>query len=65
MNACPCALKPYEINSAMKVMPVDRARVKAFEPLKCIECGICSYVCPSKISLLDTIKRAKVIARLK
>jgi Na+-transporting NADH:ubiquinone oxidoreductase subunit A len=27
--------------------------------LDCVECGLCSYVCPSKIELLETLKSAK------
>jgi electron transport complex protein RnfC len=26
---------------------------------KCIECGLCSYICPSKIPLTEEIKKAK------
>jgi electron transport complex protein RnfC len=26
----------------------------------CIECGLCSYVCPSKIEILSYIRNAKV-----
>ena len=50
--------------NAMKVMPVDKERVKALNPLKCIECGLCSYCCTSKIPLLDYVRRAKIIAKL-
>jgi Na+-transporting NADH:ubiquinone oxidoreductase subunit A len=27
--------------------------------LDCVECGLCSYVCPSKIELFETLKNAK------
>ena len=26
---------------------------------KCIECGACSYICPSKLGLRDAVKMAK------
>ena len=26
---------------------------------KCIECGLCTYVCPSKINVLEWVRRAK------
>ena len=27
--------------------------------LDCVECGLCSYVCPSKLELFATLKTAK------
>ena len=27
--------------------------------LDCVECGLCSYVCPAKIELTETLKHAK------
>lgn len=63
--SCPVGLKPVEIMNTMKSMPVDKEKVKFLNPLKCIECGLCSYSCTSKIPVTDYIKRAKVIARLK
>ena len=27
--------------------------------LDCVECGLCSYVCPSKLELIATLKKAK------
>jgi Na+-transporting NADH:ubiquinone oxidoreductase subunit A len=27
--------------------------------LDCVECGLCSYVCPSKIDLFESLKAAK------
>jgi electron transport complex protein RnfC len=62
--SCPVHLEPVQIMNAMKVMPVDKERVKALNPLKCIECGLCSYCCTSKIPLLDYVRRAKIIAKL-
>jgi electron transport complex protein RnfC len=32
----------------------------SYDPFACIECGSCSYVCPSKIPLAQLIKLAKV-----
>jgi electron transport complex protein RnfC len=34
-----------------------------YNPFDCIECGSCSYVCPSKIDLVQLIKLTK--AKLK
>jgi electron transport complex protein RnfC len=33
---------------------------KRYGALDCIECGICSYVCPVNIRLVQSIKRAKL-----
>jgi Na+-transporting NADH:ubiquinone oxidoreductase subunit A len=27
--------------------------------LDCVECGLCSYVCPSKIDLVGALKKAR------
>jgi Na+-translocating ferredoxin:NAD+ oxidoreductase subunit C len=62
--SCPTGLNPVLIMNAMKVVPVDKARVKALNPLKCIECGLCSYSCTSKIPVTDYIRRAKIVAKL-
>ena len=62
--SCPAHLRPVDIMNAMKVIPVDKDRVKALTPLACVECGLCTYSCTSKIKILDYIRRAKVVARL-
>lgn len=62
--SCPKHLEPITIRNTMKVMPVDKAKIKALNPLDCIECGLCSYSCPSKIDLLESVRRAKVVAKL-
>ncbi len=63
--SCPAHLQPVTIMNAMRSMPVDKEKIKQLEPLKCIECGLCSYVCTSKIPVTDYVKRAKVVAKLK
>ena len=63
--SCPVGLKPVEIMNTMRSMPVDKEKVKFLNPLKCIECGLCTYSCTSNIPVTDYVKRAKVIARLK
>jgi Na+-transporting NADH:ubiquinone oxidoreductase subunit A len=27
--------------------------------LDCVECGLCTYVCPSKVELCETLKKTK------
>ncbi len=63
--SCPVGLQPVMIMNAMKHMPVDKQKVKLLNPLKCIECGLCTFSCTSKIPVTDYVRRAKVIARLK
>ena len=63
--SCPVGLKPVEIMNTMRVMPVDKEKIKFFNPLKCIECGLCTYSCTSNIPVTDYVRKAKVIARLK
>lgn len=62
--SCPVHLEPKQIMDAMKSMPVDKARVKALNPLRCIECGLCTYVCTSHIRVTDFVRRAKTVAKL-
>lgn len=63
--SCPVGLKPVEIMNTMRSMPVDKEKIKFLNPLKCIECGLCTYSCTSKIPVTDYVRKAKVIARLK
>ena len=63
--SCPVGLNPMEIVNTMKTMPVDKDKVKFLNPTICIECGLCSYSCTSKIPVEDYVRRAKMIARLK
>lgn len=54
---CPAGLQPVRINNAAKTGNVD-----ALEKLcvnDCIECGLCTYICPSKINVTEGIRRAK------
>ncbi|MCI2111695.1 MAG: RnfABCDGE type electron transport complex subunit C [Bacilli bacterium] len=63
--SCPEHLEPVMIMNAMKALPIDKERVKALNPLNCIECGLCTYCCTSRIPVLDYVKRAKLVARMK
>lgn len=57
VDKCPMNLQPFAIASAVKDMDIPMMyKLRAFD---CIECGICSYLCPAKISLLDYVKSAK------
>ena len=60
--SCPTGLEPVQIMNAVKSL--DKDRIKALNPLRCIECGLCSYVCTSKIPVTDFVRRAKIFAKL-
>lgn len=55
---CPVGLMPTSISAYSKIGHWQDA--KAYGALDCIECGLCSYVCPSNIPLVQNIRRAKL-----
>ena len=58
---CPMSLDPTALVKAMKIDNKDE-RAEALQNaslLSCIECGSCSYVCPSRRPLLSNHKLAK------
>jgi Na+-translocating ferredoxin:NAD+ oxidoreductase subunit C len=65
VQACSMNLVPSTLNqSALKG---DLATFEKFHGIACIECGCCSFVCPSKRHLIQSIRTAKrtVIANKK
>lgn len=57
VSACPMGLEPYLLMlHAANSLWDDAARHNA---TACLECGCCSYICPSHRPLLDYIKLAK------
>ncbi|MFA6334967.1 MAG: electron transport complex subunit RsxC [Bacteroidales bacterium] len=57
VNSCPMGLEPYLLNKlsmAGRVEDLEKHMVH-----DCIECGCCSYTCPSNIPLLDAIRLSK------
>jgi ferredoxin len=54
---CPAHLAPLML-SALYIAENIKEALK-HSPEKCIECGLCSYICPSGIPLLHNIKRLK------
>ena len=60
---CPAGLQPVELKIAFERKDTDR--MEKLNIMSCVECGMCSYVCPSKIEVTDTIKKAKLIYKLK
>ena len=55
---CPVGLTPCLINLASRKEKWDLA--KAYGCLDCMECGLCNYVCPQKINIVQAIKQAKM-----
>ena len=60
---CPAGLQPVELKIAFERKDTDR--MEKLDIMSCVECGMCSYVCPSKIEVTDTIKKAKLIYKLR
>ncbi len=63
VDACPMGLMPYRLGDLG-----IRARVDDFMKwagMNCIECGCCSYVCPSRRPLLQWIRVGKLRVRQK
>ncbi|MBV1756357.1 MAG: electron transport complex subunit RsxC [Dethiosulfatibacter sp.] len=57
IHGCPVYLQPLMIS---KNSLLGRfAEAEAYNAMDCIECGICSFVCPAKIPLVDSIRMAK------
>lgn len=54
---CPIGLMPYELN--YNSINADLGAFDENAGLDCIECGSCSYICPSKRHLAQTIRATK------
>ena len=63
MRACSCRLSPALLNVAFKAADLDQA--EAIGALDCIECGTCSFVCPSHIQLVQRFRVGKQLVRAK
>ncbi len=57
VHACPMMLQPWAIGSAADRRDWDAA--EAFHALDCIECGCCTYICPTRRPLVQLIRRGK------
>lgn len=55
--SCPVHIEPVQIMNAVKRN--DKEQMKGLEAFKCIECGLCAYVCTSKIHVTDYVRKAK------
>ncbi|MCZ0702232.1 electron transport complex protein RnfC [Natronobacillus azotifigens] len=61
LNVCPVSLQPILISNAYENGDIDQA--EQLGAMDCIDCGNCSYICPSKIPILDNIRSAKIEIR--
>jgi H+/Na+-translocating ferredoxin:NAD+ oxidoreductase subunit C len=57
VTVCPMGLEPYLLEKLAKRDDFDGCEQEAV--FDCIECGSCSYTCPSSIPLLDYIRYGK------
>ncbi|MGF7145568.1 electron transport complex protein RnfC [Anaerotaenia torta] len=55
--SCPIGLMPYALNQFVIHREIDNFVHN--NGMECIECGSCSYVCPSKRHLTQTIKKKR------
>lgn len=61
IDACPMGLAPVEI--ALALASKDADEVKALTANLCMDCGCCSFVCPAKRPVSQTMKEAKDFLR--
>ena len=56
-DVCPAGLLPQVLHRYLYRDALDEA--EALGLARCIDCGLCTYVCPSKISLAEEFKEAE------
>ena len=61
VSACPMGLAPVEIALSLEVK--DAEELKVLHTDLCMECGSCSFVCPAKRPVAQTMKEAKDFLR--
>ena len=61
VDACPVYLNPSRLGALAKVRHYDE--MMDYHILDCMECGSCSYVCPSNIPLVQRFRVAKALLR--
>ncbi|WP_041446636.1 electron transport complex subunit RsxC [Pseudothermotoga thermarum] len=59
VQACPMGLQPYLLYYLSTKKKYDAAYSEGL--FSCIECGVCAYVCPSKVEHVRAIKLAKKV----
>ena len=61
VSVCPMGLLPLNISSAGRNENAEKALSN--HVTNCIECGCCSYICPSRRNLVEGIRLAKTIVQ--
>ena len=61
MTHCSCQLSPVLMVRALKANKFEEA--VRFGLMDCVECGICSYVCPARLKLVQRFKVGKQLLR--
>ena len=61
IRCCPMKLSPRDIERA--TLEKDTERLEELYVQSCMECGVCSYVCPAKRPLVHAIRLAKKTLR--
>ena len=61
--ACPMSLEPYLLQTLGEFERPEEAREAGV--LNCMECGCCSYICPSNRPIVDYIRLSKLQLRKK
>ena len=57
VSKCPMGLMPVQLNSFAKIGDMDTCL--KYDIMDCIECGVCSFTCPSANHITQRIKLAK------
>lgn len=63
MRACPMNLMPMQLERAYRIE--DTAALNRHHVMLCMNCGCCSYVCPAKRPLAESIQLAKQLCMQK
>ncbi len=58
-NVCPVGLIPHLLHKHVD-KEIYNKRLAEYKIFDCIECGLCDYVCPSKIEVSSDIKKGKI-----
>ncbi|NLC68363.1 MAG: electron transport complex subunit RsxC [Clostridiaceae bacterium] len=61
VQVCPMNLLPLFLNASS--IRRNTAGLKKYNVMDCIECGCCSYICPAKRHLVQSIRLGKVLLR--